>query len=174
MKNILFNSGTTYHKGGQKMDVVELSSIDVKNTKKEDLPWLQVFNSGYRVTTDNIDWNTWTGCVFTDIDSKKYYNDVKQFDAKRLLDLLYDSQKYVFVSTQLDQKLLEGEYNCFKKIPCGRLYGKNNSNGHCIFYNRLVSFIKIFCKSAELITFWKLTTEKSFKCRVQIFINRLR
>ena len=90
MKNILFNSGTTYHKGGQKMDVVELSSIDVRNTKKEDLPWLQVFNCGYRVTTDNIDWNTWTGCVFTDIDSKRYYNDVKQFDAKRLLDLLYD------------------------------------------------------------------------------------
>ena len=85
MKNILFNSGTTYHKGGQKMDVVELSSIDVRNTKKEDLPWLQVFNCGYRVTTDNIDWNTWTGCVFTDIDSKRYYNDVKQFDAKRLL-----------------------------------------------------------------------------------------
>ena len=42
MKKILFNSGTTYHKEGQKMDVIELSSIDVKNTKKEKLPWLQV------------------------------------------------------------------------------------------------------------------------------------
>lgn len=90
MKNILFNSGTTFHKGGQKMDVVSLNSIDVKNTKKENLPWLQVFNSGYRVTTDNIDWNTWTGCVFTDIDSKKYYNNVKKFNPTELFNKLYD------------------------------------------------------------------------------------
>lgn len=90
MRKILFNSGTTYHKGGQKMDVVELSSIDVKNTKKENLPWLQVFNCGYRVTKDNIDWNTWTGCVFADIDTKRYYNDIKKFNPENLLNLLYD------------------------------------------------------------------------------------
>ncbi len=90
MKNILFNSGSTFDKGGDKMNVVKLSSIDVKNTEKEKLPWLQVFNSGYRVTTDNIDWNTWTGCVFTDIDSKKYYNNVKKFNPNELLNKLYD------------------------------------------------------------------------------------
>lgn len=90
MKNILFNSGSTYSHGGETMKIIDLQSIDVKNTKKEDLPWLQVFNCGYRVTSENLDWNYWNGCVFVDVDSKRYYNDVKQFDAKRLLDLLYD------------------------------------------------------------------------------------
>lgn len=90
MKKILFNSGTTYHKEGQKMDVIELSSIDVKNTKKEKLPWLQVFNCGYRVTTNNIDWNTWTGCVFADVDTKRYYNNVRKFNPKELLKGLYE------------------------------------------------------------------------------------
>ena len=72
MKNmkerIEFNSGTTYHKTGQKMDVLSIDCINVKDTKKEDLPWLQVFNCGYRVSHNNIDWKYWNGCVFVDID----------------------------------------------------------------------------------------------------------
>jgi len=90
MKQILFNSGTTYHKENQKMDVVELKSINIKETKKEDLPWLQIFNCGYRVTSNNINWKYWNGCVFVDVDSKRYYNNVKKFNPQELLDLLYD------------------------------------------------------------------------------------
>ena len=89
MKQILFNSGSAYDKGGDKMNVVEINSIDVKNKEKNKLPWLQVFNSGYRVTTDNIDWKTWNGCVFADVDTKRYYNNKKRFDPQKLLDALY-------------------------------------------------------------------------------------
>lgn len=90
MKNqIFFNSGTTYHKGSQKMDIVELSSIDVKSTKKENLPWLQIFNTGYRVTNSNIDWQYWNGCIYIDIDSKHAYKKYK-FDKDLLLKLLYE------------------------------------------------------------------------------------
>ena len=90
MGDILFNSGTTYHKTGQKMDVLSIDCINVKDTKKEDLPWLQVFNCGYRVSHDNIDWKYWNGCVFVDIDSKHYYNDCKKFDADKLEEYLYE------------------------------------------------------------------------------------
>lgn len=90
MKNIKFNSGKTYTKGGEEMKVVTLDEIDVKNTRKEDLPWLQWFTSGYRVTTQNIDWKYWNGCIYIDIDSKHYYNEVKKFDADELLNALYD------------------------------------------------------------------------------------
>lgn len=88
--NIRFNSGTTYHKTGQKMNVLSLDSINVRDTKKEDLPWLQVFNCGYRVSHENIDWNYWNGCVFVDIDSKHYYNECKQFDVEKLEVGLYE------------------------------------------------------------------------------------
>jgi hypothetical protein len=88
--NIKFNSGTTYHRTGQIMDVLTINSINVKDTQKEDLPWLQVFNCGYRVSHENIDWNTWNGCVFVDIDSKHYYNEYKKFDADKLEDELYE------------------------------------------------------------------------------------
>lgn len=87
---IYFNSGTTYHKEGQEMDVIEISSINVQETKKEDLPWLQVFNTGYRVTSNNIDWSYWNGCIYIDIDSKHYYNEVKKFDPNEVLNLIHD------------------------------------------------------------------------------------
>lgn len=94
MKNmkerIEFNSGTTYHKTGQEMNVLTLDSISVTKTSKEDLPWLQVFNCGYRVSHNNIDWKYWNGCVFVDIDSKHYYNDCKKFDADKLEEYLYE------------------------------------------------------------------------------------
>lgn len=90
MEEILFNSGTTYHKTGQKMDVLSIDCINVKDTKKEDLPWLQVFNCGYRVSHDNIDWKYWNGCVFVDIDSKHYYNECRKFNADKLEECLYE------------------------------------------------------------------------------------
>lgn len=91
MKQVIkFNSGATYHKTGQKMNVLTLDSINVIDTKKEDLPWLQVFNCGYRVSHDNIDWKYWNGCVFVDIDSKHYYNECQKFNPQILEDKLYE------------------------------------------------------------------------------------
>lgn len=93
-KLIKFNSWTSHLlKSGDKMyqDTLENISVHVKeDTPKDKLPWLQVFNSGYRVSSVNVDWNTWNGCVFIDIDSKKYYNDVKKFDTDKVLNDLYN------------------------------------------------------------------------------------
>ena len=44
-------------RGGEKMNVATLSNIKVyadKNKPKDAQPWIQIFNNGYRVTTDNI------------------------------------------------------------------------------------------------------------------------
>ena len=117
MKKILFNSGTTYDKGGKKMNVVPLNSIDVLNTKKEDLPWLQVFNCGYRVTNDNLDWNTWNGCIYIDLDTKHYYNEVKKFNANNLLKGLYDYLLFNY----------DTNFYCIQKSNSGTGY-------HIIFY----------------------------------------
>lgn len=89
-KTINFNAGTTYHKEGQTMQILSLNDIDVKNTEKNDLPWLQVFESGYRVTSNNIDWQLWNGCCFIDIDSKHFYEEVKKFNVDKVEDFICD------------------------------------------------------------------------------------
>ena len=58
MKDIKFNYGSMYDKGGQQMKVVTLERIDIHTISKDKnkQPWCQVFSTGYRVTNDNIDW----------------------------------------------------------------------------------------------------------------------
>lgn len=91
MVRILFNKGQQFTKGGESMDVVELQDVIVKEgTAKSDLPWLQLFSSGYRVTSDSINWSEWNGCVYSDIDSKHYYNECKKFDVNKLCSALYN------------------------------------------------------------------------------------
>ena len=76
---------------GKKMSVKPIKEIRVgKNKEKGSAPWLQMFNCGYRVTTENIDWNTWNGCVYSDIDAKFYFNDCKPFDTEKLRNDLHD------------------------------------------------------------------------------------
>lgn len=91
MKDIKFNYGSKYDKGGQQMEVVTLDSIDIRTISKikSKQPWCQVFSTGYRVTNDNIDWSKWNGCVYSDIDSKNYYTNVKEFDVTELRECLY-------------------------------------------------------------------------------------
>lgn len=90
MARILFNKGKQYTKGGEAMEVVSLQDVIVKETEKKELPWLQLFDTGYRVTTETLDWSKWNGCVYSDIDSKHYYKECKQFDAEKLRDALHD------------------------------------------------------------------------------------
>lgn len=91
MKEIKFNSGSGFQKGGTPMETISLHNLDLsKLVDKSKLPWLQVFNSGYRTTHENINWSTWNGCVFVDIDSKHYYEKVKQFDKIKLEQALYN------------------------------------------------------------------------------------
>lgn len=95
-KQIYFYAGSSYDKGGQIGNVRQIKDIDVTTTKKENLTWLQVFNCNYRTTTENINWCNWNGCVFLDIDSKLYYNNVKQFNVEKLLDAIHSHLLFNF------------------------------------------------------------------------------
>lgn len=54
---------------------------------KAALPSVQMFDCDYRVSNANLDWNLWNGCVYVDIDSKKYNGD-KEFDVNEVGKLL--------------------------------------------------------------------------------------
>ena len=78
-------------KSGEKMNLGTLSDIKAyadENLSKDAHPWVQLFDSGYRVDTQNIDWKYWTGCVYIDIDSKHYYYEVRKFNSDNLLKSL--------------------------------------------------------------------------------------
>lgn len=78
-------------KGGDKMCVKTIQEIPTtKSKEKTSKIWLQMFDCGYRVTTENIDWSTWNGCVYSDIDSKHYYNECRMFNADNLRLGLHD------------------------------------------------------------------------------------
>ena len=78
-------------KGGDKMEVKTLRDIATpyKEEKTANV-WLQMFDCGYRVTTENIDWKSWNGCVYSDIDSKHYYNECRKFDTEKLRNGLHE------------------------------------------------------------------------------------
>ena len=76
---------------GDKMNVKPLKDIRFgKNTEKDASPMIQMFDCGYRVGKENIDWSGWNGCVYSDIDAKHYYNDCKQFDTEKLRQGLHE------------------------------------------------------------------------------------
>ena len=78
-------------KGGDKMAVKTLREIPtVDDEEKASKIWLQMFNCGYRVTSSNIKWDSWNGCVYSDIDSKHYYNECKPFEAQKLEEALHE------------------------------------------------------------------------------------
>lgn len=78
-------------KGGDKMGVKTIQEIPITTSEEKSSEiWLQMFDCGYRVTTKNIDWSTWNGCVYSDIDSKHYYNECRKFDAEQLREALHD------------------------------------------------------------------------------------
>lgn len=77
-------------KSGEEMGVSILSELSANDsTDKQGKKWLQMFDCPYRVSTENIDWSKWNGCVYSDIDSGKYYDNVKQFDYKAVFHYLY-------------------------------------------------------------------------------------
>lgn len=117
IKPILFYCGKSYSKSTEEKEVKSLTEIDVINTKKEDLPWIQIFNSKYRIKNDTLDWNLWNGCIYIDIDSKHYYDEVRKFDSELLLNGLYD---YLFFNHY-------NNFYCIQKSNSGTGY-------HIIFY----------------------------------------
>lgn len=86
-------------KGAQTMGVDNILKIqELVNTDrpKNGQPWMQVFNNGKRVTNDYIDWQSWNGITFSDVDTKLFYNNVKQFDVQKLLNIIHDNIQYKY------------------------------------------------------------------------------
>lgn len=85
--------------GGEKMYIDTLDNIQKKvdnSLPKEASPWCQVFNNGYRVTHDNLDWTEWNGFTFIDIDSKLFYKNVHPFNVDKLLNAIINEAQYRF------------------------------------------------------------------------------
>lgn len=86
-------------RGGEQMKFDTIINIQkyADNTKpKSAQPWLQVFDNGYRVTNDNIDWSEWNGITFSDVDTKLFYNHVQKFDVEKLLNMINDNIKFKY------------------------------------------------------------------------------
>lgn len=54
------------------INIREFDTTSQTGLLKEQLDALQMFTSNYRMSNDCMDWNLWNGCVFVDIDTKKY------------------------------------------------------------------------------------------------------
>lgn len=118
---IKFNAGHTHFlKSGSPMFIDTLDNILSKvpeNAPKDKLPWLQIFNTGFRVSGSNVNWKYWNGCVFVDIDSKNYYNNVRHFNVDLLEKGLHNF---------LEHKYTDNFY-CIQKSYSGTSY-------HILFY----------------------------------------
>lgn len=90
LQDFKFNAGTSYDTTGKQTNVNFLYNIDVQNTSKDKLPWIQVFNCGYRIAKSNFDEKLWNGFVIMDLDIKHYYNEVKKFNVDNLVTMLID------------------------------------------------------------------------------------
>ena len=97
-QSILVNTFKISDKAGKKCNVTAFNDVFPKQTNpdKTKNPVIQAFNSGYRVNKENIDWNTWNGLVFVDIDGKKFFEhsdkDYKVLNDNLLLtSIFYDN-----------------------------------------------------------------------------------
>ncbi|MEE0084190.1 MAG: DEAD/DEAH box helicase family protein, partial [Paludibacteraceae bacterium] len=108
LKNRFVKSGGQ----GKQVTLTEYDVNILNGVGKGDLPLIQLFDTDYRVSTQNVDWNLWNGCVYIDIDSKHYYNEVRQFDIDRLFDLLYE---YLLVAYTFN-------FYCIQKSASGTSY----------------------------------------------------
>ena len=121
--------------GGDKMEVKPLKDIKIgKNKEKGAMPWLQMFNCGYRVKTDIIDWESWNGCVYSDIDSKHYYEECKPFKADVLMNALHE---YLLINYNYN-------YYCMQMSNSGTGY-------HILFYFDVEKNEESFKKCAQRV-----------------------
>lgn len=73
--------------------IYEISKASGGRDKKDGQIWIQFFNTGYRVTSENIDYSKWSGYINSDIDSKIYYKHCKKFDTKSLYNKILNYVK---------------------------------------------------------------------------------
>lgn len=86
-------------RGGEKMEVDTLDNIQKHsniNKPKDAQPWIQIFNNGFRVTNENLNWEEWTGFTWIDIDSKWFYKFEHPFDVNKLLNAIIDKAPYMY------------------------------------------------------------------------------
>lgn len=129
LKNRFVKSGGQ----GKQVTLTEYDVNILNGVDKGDLPLIQLFDTDYRVSTQNVDWNLWNGCVYIDIDSKHYYNEVRQFDIDRLFDLLYE---YLLVAYTFN-------FYCIQKSASGTSY-------HFWFYFKVEKSEDNFKKAEDL------------------------
>lgn len=129
LKNRFVKSGGQ----GKQVTLTEYNVNILNSVDKGDLPLIQLFDTDYRVSTQNVDWNLWNGCVYIDIDSKHYYNEVRQFDIDRLFDLLYE---YLLVAYTFN-------FYCIQKSASGTSY-------HFWFYFKVEKSEDNFKKAEDL------------------------
>lgn len=99
---ILFNSVKAKQKAGTKCETKNIESVvpTYTITDKLDLPAIQPFDCGYKVNSTNLEWSNWNGCIFVDVDAKKYYEEQKQFNIEKYVegitnsDLFFDDNFY--------------------------------------------------------------------------------
>lgn len=97
MKSIQFcelqNRFVKSGESGRRITLTDYDFDQLVGVPKGDLPLIQLFNTDCRVSSQNVDWDSWNGCVYIDIDSKHYYNEVRKYDIEKLFLMLYD---YIF------------------------------------------------------------------------------
>ena len=87
--------------GNEKMSVDTLDNIQKladASKPKGAQPWGQVFNNGYRVVTESLDYKDWCGITFSDVDSKWFYNYNKPFKVDVLLNGLKENAEMMYYS----------------------------------------------------------------------------
>lgn len=138
MRQINFSCGRHFYTAGHSTEVKTLDEVNVTSTTKENLPWLQVFDTDYRISSDNIDWNKWNGCCFIDIDSKHFYEEVKRFKVDKVGQYIFD---------RLSE--MSCNFYCYQKSNSGTGY-------HFIFYfdveKNETNFRKAVQYAKELVT----------------------
>lgn len=81
MKSIQFcelqNRFVKSGESGRRITLTDYDFDQLVGVPKGDLPLIQLFNTDCRVSSQNVDWDSWNGCVYIDIDSKHYYNEVR-------------------------------------------------------------------------------------------------
>lgn len=88
-------------RGNEKMDIDSLDNIQKladASKPKNAQPWGQVFNNGYRVVTDSLDYRDWCGITFSDVDSKWFYDFNKPFKVDVLLKGLKENAEILYYS----------------------------------------------------------------------------
>lgn len=80
MNNPIFNYKDIYKGGVTGNAPMKVSEISNMPNKKDDLlRYILMFNSGKRELAENKNYNNWNGCVFIDIDYKKWLNSDNEY-----------------------------------------------------------------------------------------------